>query len=60
MNLKTKMMVVLAFFAAVFYMFDVVISLNKGGFDSIVFVKTSLVFIFVYFALSKIRGSGKS
>lgn len=59
MNMKTKLMVILAFIAAIFYMFEVVISLNKGGFDGAVFVKTGLVFVFVYFALSKIRGAGK-
>jgi hypothetical protein len=59
MNTKTKFMVALALIAAVFYMFEVVISLNKGGFDGAVFVKAGLVFIFVYFALTKIRNARK-
>ena len=57
MNIKTKILVVLAFIVAAFYTLEVVLTLIDEGFAGPVIVKAGIVAATLYYAISRIAKS---
>ena len=60
MTIGTKVLVVLAFVVAAFYLLEVALTVASQGFVVPVFVKAAIAVAALYYAISKIRKSNST